>query len=65
MHVPMAEPRFLGFLRGLPEKQVGADGGAEHRHDHQQHVAIELKVGMSVARATSPQGMCTLNAAAT
>ncbi|MGF6602365.1 hypothetical protein P3T23_007117 [Paraburkholderia sp. GAS448] len=23
--------QFLDFLRSLPEKQVGADGGAEHR----------------------------------
>lgn len=31
---------FFHFLRGLPEKHVRADGGAEHGHEGQQIVAV-------------------------
>ena len=42
VHLPMAQSRFFGFLRGLPEEQIGADGGAEYRDDHEQLITIEI-----------------------
>ena len=32
---------FLDFLRSLPEKQIGADRGAENGHHHQEIVGID------------------------
>ena len=32
---------FLDFLRSLPEKQIGADRGAQHRHHHQEVIGID------------------------
>ena len=47
----VAEGRALvfDFLRGLPEKQIGADGGAEHRHHHGDIFAFEREVGQQRA----------------
>ena len=37
----LALVHFLDFLRSLPEKQIWADGGAEHRDHHQEIVGID------------------------
>ena len=39
--VYLALIHFLDFLRGLPEKQIGAYRGAENRHHHQEIVGID------------------------
>jgi hypothetical protein len=37
-------PLFFDFLRTLPEEEIGADGGAEDRHDQGERVARELEL---------------------
>ena len=35
----------LHLQGGLPEEQIGTDGGAEHRDDHQQRIVAERQAG--------------------
>ena len=42
---PLPRGSLLDFLLGLPEKQVRADGGAEHRHDRHDVVRVHGERG--------------------
>ena len=35
---------LLHLLLGLPEEQIGADGGAQDGHDHGQVVAVKVNM---------------------
>ena len=41
----LARGGVFHFLRGLPEEQVGADGGTQYRLHHQQGVMVECDIG--------------------
>ena len=41
MSAAMAQARFLGLLRSLPEEEIRADGGSEDGNDGEEKVAIE------------------------
>ena len=40
----LALVHLLDLLRGLPEEQIGADGGAEHGDHHQEIIGIDVRL---------------------
>ena len=61
----LALVHFLDFLRGLPEKQIGTDRGAEDGDHHQEIVGIDGGLRPDAASNAVLQGIFTVKAVAT